>query len=105
MALRGAGFQAHASAAHSEDDYHENHVITKDHSDGSYSSIFPCVKRALRWLLAHREPLFEPLPDADPPLPSFITKATRVQLLITGSLHLVGTAMKVFGTEILGDVP
>ena len=99
MALRGAGFQAHAP----DDDDDQNHVIKNGHDDGPHSTVFPSVELAVRWLLAHREPLLEPLPDVDFPVPSFITKATRVQVLVTGSMRLVGTAMKVFGPEFFGE--
>lgn len=102
MALRGAGFQAHADP--SNDSADTDHVIKNGHDDGPYSTIFPCVSQAIRWLLGGRDPHIVPLSPGGLPLPDFISQATRLQVLIGGSLHLVGTAMKVLGPEIVGDV-
>lgn len=102
MALRGAGFQAHANPSHDCTD--TDHVIKNGHDDGPYSTIFPCVSQAIRWLLAGRDPLIPPLSPGGLPLPDFISQATRIQVLIGGSLHLVGIVMKVLGPEIVGDV-
>jgi len=102
MALRGAGFQAHANP--SQDCTDCDRVIQNGHDDGPYSTIFPCVSQAVRWLLGGRDPLVPPFSTDDLPLPDFISQASRLQILIGGSLHLVGTAMKVLGPEIVGDV-
>ena len=102
MALRGAGFQAHANP--SQDCTDTEHVIQNGHDDGPYSTIFPCVSQAVRWLLGGRDPLVPPFSPDDLPLPDFLSQASRLQILIGGSLHLVGTAMKVLGPEIVGDV-
>ena len=102
MALRGAGFQAHEDQSSGCTD--TEHIIQNGHDDGPYSTIFPCVSQAIRWLLAGREPVIPPLSPGGFPLPDFISQATRIQVLISGSLHLVGTAMKVLGPEIVGDV-
>lgn len=102
MALRGAGFQAHANP--SQDCTNSDHVIQNGHDDGPYSTIFPCVSQAVQWLLGGRDPLVPAFFPDDLPLPDFISKASRLQILIGGSLHLVGTAMTVLGPEIVGDV-
>jgi len=102
IALRGTGFQTNANP--SEDCTNSDHVIQNGHDDGPYSTIFPCVSQAVRWLLGGRDPLVPPLSADDLPLPDFISQASRLQILIAGSLYLVGTAMKVLGPEIVGDV-
>ena len=102
MALRGAGFQPHADPL--QDSFDTDHVIKNGHDDGLYSTIFPCVSQAIRWLLSGRDPHIAPLSPGGFALPDFISKATRLQVLITGSIHLVGTAMKVLGPEIVGEV-
>lgn len=99
MALRGAGYQAHPIGSLDDD-----HVIQNGQDDGPYSTIFPCVAQAIRWITAGRDPLIPPIQNNDLELPESITKASRIQLLITGSLHLVGTVMKVLGTEIAGEI-
>ena len=105
MALRGAGFQAHADPTGNYTEItNSHHVIKKGLDDGPYSTIFPCVSQAIRWLLGGKDPLIEEFCQEDLPVPDFITKASRVQVLVGGSLHLVGTVMKVLGPEIVGDV-
>ncbi|XP_031569550.1 folylpolyglutamate synthase, mitochondrial-like [Actinia tenebrosa] len=99
MALRGAGYQAHPIASLDDD-----HLIQNGQDDGPYSTIFPCVAQAIRWITAGRDPLITPIQNNDLEHPESIAKASRIQLLITGSLHLVGTAMKVLGTEITGEM-
>ena len=102
MALRGTGFQPHADPLQDSSD--TDHVIKNGHDDGLYSTIFPCVSQAIRWVLSGRDPHIPPLSPGGFALPDFISKATRLQVLITGSIHLVGTAMKVLGPEIVGEV-
>jgi len=102
MALRGTGFQTNANP--SEDCTGSDHVIQNGHDVPPYSTRFPCVSQAVQWLLGGRDPLVPPFSPDDPPLPDFISQASRLQILIGGSLHLVGTAMKVLGPEIVGDV-
>lgn len=102
IALRGAGFQAHANPSNNFAD--EDSTIKNGQDDGPYSAIFPSVSQAVSWLLAGTDPLIPPLSADGHPLPDFISQAKRIQVLICGSLHLVGVAMKVLGPEIVGDV-
>ena len=102
MALRGAGVQPHADPLQDSSD--TELVIQNAHDDGLYSTTFPCVSQAIRWLLSGKDPHIPPLSPGGFALPDFISKATRLQVLITGSIHLVGTAMKVLGPEIVGEV-
>ncbi|PFX14100.1 Folylpolyglutamate synthase, mitochondrial [Stylophora pistillata] len=105
MALRGAGFQPHADpTGNCTEITNGDHVIKNGLDDGPYSTIFPCVSQAIRWLLGGRDSLIEEFCREDLPVPDFIKKASRVQVLVGGSLHLVGTVMKVLGPEIVGDV-
>lgn len=105
MALRGAGFQPHADpTGNCTEITNGDHVIKNGHDDGPYSTIFPCVSQAIHWLLGGRDSLIEEFCREDLPVPDFIKKASRVQVLVGGSLHLVGTVMKVLGPEIVGDV-
>ena len=102
MALRDAGVQPHADPLQDSSD--TDHVIQNAHDDGLYSTTFPCVSQAIRWLLSGKDLHIPPLSPGGFALPDFISKATRLQVLITGSIHLVGTAMKVLGPEIVGEV-
>lgn len=101
MALRGAGFQSHVKPCSRCSD---TDIVKNGCDDGPYSTIFPCVSRAIQWVLAGRDPVIPPLSPGGLPVPDFISQATRVQVLVCGSLHLVGIAMKVLGPEITGDV-
>ena len=101
MALRGAGFQAHAPASEEEN---EERAIQNGLDDGHYSSIFPCVAHALQWIVNGQDPLIESLPNKKFPVPDVVAGATRVQVLVTGSLRLVGSVMKVLGSDIVGEI-
>ncbi|XP_032240819.2 folylpolyglutamate synthase, mitochondrial [Nematostella vectensis] len=96
MALRGAGFQSHADE--------EDHLIQNGLDDGPYSTIFPCVAQALRWITAGRDPRIPTNGNNGIAVPETLTQATRLQVLVTGSLHLVGTALKVLGSDITGEM-
>ncbi|KAK7078098.1 hypothetical protein SK128_023155, partial [Halocaridina rubra] len=61
------------------------------------SIIFPCINDALLWLSCGRcESLQGELivPPAFPP-PQYLQKASQIQVLVTGSLHLVGGVLSI----------
>ena len=65
---------------------------------------FNCLSQALQWCSAGRDPsLPPPSPEAKistvVPLEE-VSEATHVQVLITGSLHLVGAAMNILGCTV-----
>ena len=65
---------------------------------------FNCLGQALRWCSAGKDSsLPPPSPEAkastDFPLVE-VSEATHVQVLITGSLHLVGAAMNILGCSV-----
>lgn len=65
------------------------------------TAVFTCINHALHWITSGRDLPLPPLHNVvelpDYPLPMDITKATHVQLLITGSLYLVGGVMSAIG--------
>ena len=65
---------------------------------------FNCLSQALRWCSAGRDPsLPPPSPEAkiSTLLPLIeVSEAAHVQVLITGSLHLVGAAMNILGCTV-----
>lgn len=66
------------------------------------SIIFPCIQDALVWLSCGRDPSLTGellTPPAFPP-PALLQKATQVQILVTGSLHLVGGVLGVIDPEL-----
>ena len=68
------------------------------------SCTFSSVTDALHWVIAYREPsLFTRHPEQTP-LPRVISHADHVQIVVTGSLQLVGAAMKILGQEIIGEI-
>jgi len=97
MALRGAGFQAHA-------DLDEDHVIQNGYDDGHHSIILPCVAQATRWIAAGRDPLIPIIHSKELDPPECLVKSTHLQVLVVGSIHLVGAVMKVLGTDITGQI-
>jgi len=64
-------------------------------------TVFPCINHALHWITSGRDSSLPLLHDETPisphPPPPDIAKATHIQLLVTGSLHLVGAVMNVMG--------
>lgn len=65
------------------------------------TTVFPCINHALHWITSGRDSSL-PLPHDETPIsphppPPDIAKATHIQLLVTGSLHLVGAVMTVMG--------
>lgn len=66
------------------------------------SIIFPCIQDALLWLSCGRDPSLtgELLsPPAFPP-PQRLQEAAHIQVLVTGSLHLVGGVLGVIDPEL-----
>ena len=73
-------------------------------------AIFNCLSRALRWCSAGRDiSLPPPSPElncstttttvASHPLGE-VSRASHIQILVTGSLHLVGAAMNTLGCSV-----
>uniref|UniRef100_A0A3P9NNK0 tetrahydrofolate synthase n=1 Tax=Poecilia reticulata TaxID=8081 RepID=A0A3P9NNK0_POERE len=70
------------------------------------SLVFPCILSALCWIAQGRDPvLTDPAQTAPPVTPSMAAKAAllqdaaHVQVLVTGSLHLVGGVLKHLDPE------
>ncbi|KAM8933605.1 folylpolyglutamate synthase, mitochondrial isoform 2-T2 [Pelodytes ibericus] len=71
------------------------------------SLVFPCISHALQWATQGRDPDF-PCPDTNllhhHPVASsgsvLLREAARVQILVTGSLHLVGGALKLLDQSL-----
>ena len=67
---------------------------------------FDCLSRALRWCSAERDlSLPPPSPETkmssdNPPHLVEVSEASHVQVLVTGSLHLVGAAMNILGCSV-----
>ena len=63
------------------------------------SCVLSSVSEALHCVLAGREPLLAA--PGHQRLPSVFSHANHLQVVVTGSLHLVGAAMKVLGGDIV----
>lgn len=71
------------------------------------SLVFPCISHALQWATQGRDPDF---PYLDPNLlhhspmasagSTLLREAAHIQILITGSLHLVGGALKLLDQSL-----
>ena len=80
-----------------------NESSPADHVTLPRTTVFSCVNHALHWITSGRDSTLPPPSDdmtAPHPLPPDIAKATHIQLLVTGSLHLVGTVMSVMGYTV-----
>ena len=102
IALRGAEFPGHANPE--SNCTNNDSTMENGFDDGEQSALFESVSEAISWLVAGTDPLIPPSSTGDYPLPGFISEAKRIQVLVCGSLHLVGTTMKVLGPEIVGNM-
>lgn len=66
----------------------EDCVITKD---------FPCISSALTWATQGKEPNISSQSFIE--IPSKLRNADHIQILVTGSLHLVGGVLGLIGPE------
>ena len=62
------------------------------------SRVFGCVTDAVHWVVNDRD---ASITSRKATLPDVISRADHVQILVTGSLYLVGMVMKVLGPEIV----
>jgi len=63
------------------------------------TAVFACINHALHWITSGRDhslPLLHDKMEISSRVPP-PDKATHIQLLVTGSLHLVGAVMNVMG--------
>ena len=81
------------------------HVASKDLIDSQTILTFQSIYDALHWASQGRDPLCgDPTivsnnNDRDLSIPEHIYDPAHVQILVTGSLHLVGGVLKVIGPE------
>ena len=64
---------------------------------------FDCIAHALHWATGGRQALPSSQTLSPPPSPTFptsLSEATHIQVLVTGSLHLVGGVMGLLGAEV-----
>lgn len=102
IALRGVEFPGHANP---QSNFTNNDSAMENGFDhGEQSALFASVSQAISWLVAGTDPLIPPSSTGGYPLPGFISEAKRIQVLVCGSLHLVGITMKVLGPEIVGNM-
>jgi hypothetical protein len=68
----------------------------------SATAIFSSVHEAICWLDQGQDPLLKPLPKSanTPDLPLQLAASAHIQLLITGSIHLVGAVFRALGPGI-----
>ena len=102
IALRGAEFPGHANPQSNRTN--NDSAMENGFDDGEQSALFASVSQAISWLVAGTDPLIPPSSTGGYPLPGFISEAKRIQVLVCGSLHLVGITMKVLGPEIVGNM-
>ncbi|KAK4310151.1 hypothetical protein Pmani_018264 [Petrolisthes manimaculis] len=75
----------------------EEHLDDKLPASDVPSIIFPCIKDALLWLSCGRNPNItgELLTPPAFPSPEALQEAAQVQVLVTGSLHLIGGILSI----------
>ena len=76
--------------------YGEGHMTS-----APVTKVFNCIRDALQWCASDRDPLLSAAAPSSPhPPPPTVAKADHIQLLVIGSLHLVGTVMNVLGCSV-----
>ncbi len=65
------------------------------------SAVFPNISEAFRWIAAGKDTAIEKPNTNGPIVPSRLALAEHVQVVVTGSLHLVGGVMRFLGPEIV----
>ena len=99
LALRGLGFPLPHPA--SSIDTSSSHLCGVALEMSDETAVFPCISDTMRWLAYGKDPLIEKPRKGGPEIPPKLAMAEHVQILITGSLHLVGGVMKFLGPEIV----
>uniref|UniRef100_A0ABM0MKA0 tetrahydrofolate synthase n=1 Tax=Saccoglossus kowalevskii TaxID=10224 RepID=A0ABM0MKA0_SACKO len=74
---------------------------SKTKSDSSKYVKFECVKHALQWLSCGKDSHMPNPRSEDPTPPQSIMEADHVQVLVTGSLYLIGCVIHVLDLDIM----
>ena len=97
LASRGLGFQMTASSI----DTSSSHLCGVALEMSDETAVFSSISDTIRWLSCGKDPSIEKPKEGGPEIPSKLALAEHVQILVTGSLHLVGGVMKFLGPEIV----
>ena len=80
--------------------------ISSSHIDGTIltstekTSIFPCISSAIKWIVDGRDPKIAKPDIHTPNIPSNLADSEHIQIVATGSFHLVGGVIRFLGPEI-----
>jgi len=66
-------------------------------SQDNISTVFPCLSSAVRWVCNGRDPEIQKPVDGGPEVPLKMAECEHIQIVVTGTLHLVGGLMKYLG--------
>lgn len=64
-------------------------------SCGDSAFTFDCIQEALQWVSQGKDPHLPPLTYQQPSLPVHLQRSHHIQVLATGSLHLIGGIIKL----------
>lgn len=73
--------------------------VSTTHFQEDNARVFTCISDVVRWCDSSFPPS-ESAPPPDSATPPELVTAERVQVLVTGSLHLVGATMSVLGCRV-----
>jgi len=93
LSSKGLGFPQTSSSI----DTSSSHVCGVALEMSSDTAVFPSISDAIRWLACGKDTLIEKARDGSPEIPPKLAMAEHVQILVTGSLHLVGGVIKFLG--------
>ena len=100
LASKGLSFPATDSSI----DTTSSHLSCTSLDMSDSSAVFPNISEAIRWISYGKDAAIEKPDNLGPKVPDALAMAEHVQILVTGSLHLVGGVMKFLGPEIVGVV-
>ncbi|XP_071947427.1 folylpolyglutamate synthase, mitochondrial-like [Antedon mediterranea] len=77
----------------------KQHVMDSKEAFVKNNAVFQCISSAMWWLVGIKDSKLKPLQDS-PAVPIKLENAVHVQVLVTGSLHLVGGAVKLLDPNL-----
>ncbi|XP_002730447.2 folylpolyglutamate synthase, mitochondrial-like [Saccoglossus kowalevskii] len=79
----------------------ESSSRTESDQDSSKYVRFECVKHALQWLSCGKDSYLPKPRSEDPTPPQPVMEADHVQVLVTGSLYLIGCVIQILDPDIM----
>eukprot|EP00794_Sanderia_malayensis_P016247 gene16248-17889_t len=97
LASKGLGIPSTTSSI----DLTSSHLSGTSLQESECSAVFSNISDALKWIAAGKDSLIDKPRLGGPKVPSRLALSEHIQVVVTGSLHLVGGVMRFLGPEIV----